>query len=168
MASQIRVKFGTGVGAGMGGSRANGTSTEEGLWGSRGGAEAPTRIERMTAAPLARAEHACCAGGGYAVMLVLPPWRTAEGEVPVSHPGYCFRRTPQNKVCVPKFDLQFPGPLIDFIFVLRYTFLVWVRGGASAAACQGPKQPPAPEGSQSTACVFFPSSFFTSVAKGWI
>ena len=34
-----------------------------------------------------------------------------------------------KKVCVPKINVQFGAPLINFIYFLRKTFLMWVGGG---------------------------------------
>ena len=38
----------------------------------------------------------------------------------------------QKIVCVPKIGLEFPAPLINFIFCLRKMFLMWVGGGLFA------------------------------------
>ena len=43
----------------------------------------------------------------------------------------------QKKVCVPKIDLQVRAPLINFIFLLRKTFLMWVGGWVGQPKSRG-------------------------------
>ena len=56
----------------------------------------------------------------------------------------------QKKVHVPKIGLKFPAPLINFIFLLRKIFLMWVGGGMGWPGLARP--PPPPLGPKAIAC----------------
>ena len=44
----------------------------------------------------------------------------------------------KKKVCVPKINVKFPAPLINFLFPLRKLVLMWADGWG----WQGPTRPP--------------------------